>query len=65
MPTQQPDAGEPLFRWDWVGNHLDDVLRRTLEHLELTVIAVSVGLVISLAHGLLAVRYRWTATPIG
>ena len=45
MPTQQPDAGEPLFRWDWVGNHLDDVLRRTLEHLELTVIAVSVGLV--------------------
>ncbi len=65
MPTQQPDAGEPLFRWDWVGNHLDDVLRRTLEHLELTVIAVSVGLVISLALGLLAVRYRWTATPIG
>ena len=63
--TQQPDAGEPLIRWDWLARHLDDIAVRTFEHIQLTAIAVGVGLVVSLALGLVAVRFRWTATPIG
>ena len=63
--TQQPDAGEPLIQWDWLARHLDDIAVRTFEHIQLTAIAVGVGLVVSLALGLVAVRFRWTATPIG
>ena len=45
--TQQPDAGEPLIRWDWLARHLDDIAVRTFEHIQLTAIAVGVGLVVS------------------
>jgi osmoprotectant transport system permease protein len=40
-------AGEPLILWDWTFNHLGDIWQRVLEHLELTLIAVSVGFVIA------------------
>jgi len=49
-------AGEPLIRWDWIGTHLDEIAFRTGEHLELTVIAIVVGLVI--ASGLTFVGLR-------
>ncbi len=37
-----------FFSWTWVFDHLDDIWDRTVEHLLLTVIAVTVGLVISM-----------------
>jgi osmoprotectant transport system permease protein len=40
-------AGEPLIRWDWIGSHFDEIAFRVGEHLELTVIAIAVGLVIA------------------
>lgn len=49
-------AGEPLIRWDWIGSHLDEIAFRVGEHLELTVIAIVVGLVI--ASGLTFVGLR-------
>ena len=44
----------------WMADHLDDLLGRTLQHIWLTAIAVSVGFVISLALAILAVRRRRT-----
>jgi len=55
---------EPLIRWDWLGNHLDDVWERTTEHLLLTVVAFFAGLVISAMLTSISRRWRWTATPI-
>ena len=49
--------GEPLFRLDWVLEHLDTLAQRIGEHLLVTVIAVVAGFVISFALAL-AVR-RW------
>jgi osmoprotectant transport system permease protein len=49
--------GEPLFRLDWVLEHLDTLAQRIGEHLLVTVIAVAAGFVISFALAL-AVR-RW------
>jgi osmoprotectant transport system permease protein len=37
----------PLVRWDWVWSHLDDIWELTVQHVVLTVIAVSLGLVIA------------------
>lgn len=48
----------PLVDWSWIGDHTDDIATRMLEHIELTVIAVGLGFVISLGLALLAVRWR-------
>ena len=53
-----------FFSWEWVFNHLDDIWNRTVEHLILTAIAVTVGMLISLVLSLVALRYRWTYSPI-
>jgi osmoprotectant transport system permease protein len=50
--------------WDWVWDHTDDIWARTLEHVQLTAIAVSVGFVISVVLSAVAVRFRWTYGPI-
>lgn len=49
----------PLVDWSWIWGHTDDIVSRLLQHVVLTVIAVGVGFVISLALSLLVVRWRW------
>ncbi len=49
--------GEPLIRWDWLATHVDTLWQRTLEHIVLTVLAVSIGFAISFALALL-IRHR-------
>lgn len=55
---------EPFIRWDWIGSHLDEVAKRTVEHLELTGIAVIVGFVLAMALSLLCLRFRKTYAPV-
>jgi osmoprotectant transport system permease protein len=57
------DADSFLW-WDWVTRHLDDVRDRTLEHLELTLIALGVGFAISFALAVVALRFRPAYPPI-
>lgn len=57
-------AGEPLIRWDWIGSHLDEIGLRIGEHLELTVIAVLVGLVIAFALSFIGLRIPALLPPI-
>jgi osmoprotectant transport system permease protein len=57
-------SGEPLIRWDWVANHAAEIGERVAEHLELTVIAVIVGLVIAFALSVLALRVPRLYPPI-
>ena len=57
-------ADEPFVRWDWIGRNLDDLWAATQEHIVLTAIAVGVGLLISLALSIVALRWRKTYTPI-
>jgi osmoprotectant transport system permease protein len=58
------DERRGLIWWPWVGDHLDDIWARTVEHIQLTVIALIVGCAISFALALVAVRLRWTYRPI-
>jgi osmoprotectant transport system permease protein len=55
---------EPLVRWDWLGDHVDEMVERTIQHLQLTVVSVAIGLVISLVLATVIRRWRWTLTPI-
>lgn len=52
------------MRWDWVRDNGDDILAATRQHVELTVIAVVLGLLISFPLGLAARRWRRTTGPI-
>lgn len=58
------DARRSLIWWGWVGDHLDIIWQRTVEHIQLTVIALVVGCIVSFALSILAVRVRWTYRPI-
>ncbi|MGH7861098.1 MAG: ABC transporter permease [Candidatus Dormibacteraceae bacterium] len=50
-------TSQPWVQWDWLGHHWGDVLQATLQHLELTGVAVGVGLSLSLPLGVLAHRH--------
>ncbi len=55
-----------LFCVDWVRDHWDDTLQPALlEHVQLTVIAVSIGFAIAFAAALVAYRFRWFEAPFG
>lgn len=55
---------EPFVRWDWVFSHLDDIWDRSVEHLQLTIVAVAIGFVIAMAASAVALRFRRTYSPI-
>lgn len=48
----------PLVQWSWISSEESTILSLLLQHVELTVIAVAVGLAISLPLGVLAWRLR-------
>jgi osmoprotectant transport system permease protein len=56
--------GRPLVDWEWIWEHLDDLGAALGEHVQLTVIAVAVGFVISFGLALLISRRRRLYGPI-
>lgn len=50
--------------WDWVARNGDAIWMRTVQHIQLTGIALAVGLAISLTLALVALRWRRTYAPI-
>jgi osmoprotectant transport system permease protein len=53
-----------MIDWAWIGDHLDDLVGRTVQHLYLAAIAVAVGFVISFALAVLSIRQRRAYGPI-
>lgn len=50
--------------WGWIADRPDEIWQRTIEHVQMTVVALAVGLAISSVLALIAVRFRWTYGPI-
>ncbi len=57
-------APNPIVRWEYFIDEWDQIQRALIEHLELTVYAVVLGLVASAGLSAIALRYRWTLAPI-
>ena len=55
---------DPWIRWSWVSRHVDVITAALVQHVELTLIAVAVGLLIALPLGLVAWRSRVFRGPI-
>jgi osmoprotectant transport system permease protein len=57
-------SGQPLILWSWIGDHLGDVASRAIEHVELTLLSVAFGLLISFPLAIIAYRHRRLQAPI-
>jgi osmoprotectant transport system permease protein len=63
----ETQATNPIIRWEWVFLREDtrgELWDATMQHLQLTLIAVGVGLVIAAGLAAVALRFRWTFAPI-
>ncbi|TVR27634.1 MAG: ABC transporter permease [Ilumatobacter sp.] len=57
-------ARNPIIRWEWIIEEWHQIQSAIFEHLRLTVLAMLLGLVVSAGLAAIALRYRWTLTPI-
>lgn len=57
-------ARNPIIRWEWIIEEWSQIQQAIVEHLRLTVLAMALGLVVSALLSAIALRYRWTLTPI-
>lgn len=57
-------ASGPLIDWQWIGDHTALILSKLEQHVALTVVAVVVGLAISLPVGVYSFRHRTTYTAV-
>lgn len=55
---------DPWIRWSWISGHVDVITAALLQHVELTLIAVGMGLLIAVPLGLVAWRSRVFRGPI-
>src|SRR5437762_3306648 len=55
---------DPWIRWSWISGHADVLTAALLQHIEMTLIAVIVGLAIAVPLGLAAWRSRLFRGPI-
>jgi osmoprotectant transport system permease protein len=53
-----------MIRWDWLGRNIDVVLSDLWQHIEITLAALGLGIVIAFPVGLIAYRWRRTYPPI-
>ena len=59
-----PVVAIELVRWSWVSYHLDDIGGYLLQHIQLTVLAVGIGLLVAFPLALAAIRWPRLYGPI-
>src|SRR5256885_5881425 len=57
-------ADDPWIRWDWISGHVPLIRDALAQHVELTLIAVAIGLIIALPLGVVGWRERILRGPI-
>src|SRR3981081_1669572 len=55
---------DPWIRWSWISGHVDVITAALAQHIQLTLIAVVLGLLIAVPLGLVAWRSRLLRGPI-
>lgn len=53
-----------IVRWSWIADNADEIADRLLEHIQLTAIAVAVGLLISFPLAVFAYRHKRAYGPM-
>jgi osmoprotectant transport system permease protein len=55
--------GQPLIRWSWITDNLDEIASRGVQHVWLTVVSVVIGFALAFPLAILASRRRWLISP--
>lgn len=55
---------QPTIKWSWVVDNSDEIQGQFIEHVQLTLVAIGIGLVISIPLSIYAYRHRWSYAPI-
>lgn len=55
---------QPFIRWEWIGDNRGQIWDQTVQHLELTVIAVGIGFLLAMVLSLIGIRFRRLYPPI-
>jgi osmoprotectant transport system permease protein len=63
MLLAQQDT-EPLIRWIWISDHVDEIVSCGLQHVYLTIVTVVIGFLIAFPAAVYASRHRWAVSPI-
>ena len=59
-----PVLAAELIRWSWIGANLDDIRDALVQHVQLTVLAVLIGLLVAFPLALAAIRWPRLYGPI-
>jgi len=54
----------PILRWSYFTEQTESIVEALVQHLQLTLSAVGIGLIISGALAAIAMKYQWTVGPI-
>jgi len=57
-------ARNPIIRWSYLVEQSDRIQGAIVEHLQLTLLPVTIGFVLSAVLAAIGLRYRWTVGPI-
>jgi osmoprotectant transport system permease protein len=55
---------QPLIRWSWIGDNVDEIVSRGSQHVWLTVVSVVIGFVLAFPLAIFASRRRWITGPL-
>jgi len=55
-------GGQPLVRWSWISDNVDEIASRGAQHVWLTVVSVAIGFLIAFPLAILASRRSWLVT---
>jgi osmoprotectant transport system permease protein len=55
---------QPLILWSWIGDHLDEVASRGLEHLWITLWAVTIGILVAFPVSVYSYRHHRVLPPV-
>jgi osmoprotectant transport system permease protein len=58
------EATNPIIRWEWTIDEWDQIREALVQHLELTLLSVALGCAVAAVLSAVALRFRFTATPI-
>ncbi len=58
------EATNPIIRWEYLVDEWDQIQTALVQHVQLTLLAVALGLVVAAGLSAVALRKRWTAAPI-
>ena len=54
----------PVVRWSYIVDEWDQIEAALRQHIELTVISIALGLIVSSVLATIALKFRWTLPPI-